>query len=109
MRLKTVLSKSEYDVAYMVSQGFIEKEIADKRFVSLHTIRAQTATIRKKLKARNAVDIARKFILSHENPKRLYIALVFLTIQSLTMIQVTENDMRRPKLRRAAYRISKIK
>lgn len=57
------LSKREMQVADLVHQGFIEKEIADEMCVSYETVRTHTKNIRKKLHARNAADITRIFLL----------------------------------------------
>lgn len=66
------LSEREYEVAAEISKGYSEKEIADRLCVSPKTINNQSYRIKRKLNARSAVDIARIFILSLDNPKKYY-------------------------------------
>lgn len=57
------LSEREMQVADLVHQGLIEKEIADELHISYETARTHTKNIRRKLNARNAADITRIFLL----------------------------------------------
>jgi len=95
--ITTLLTPTEYKVTSLVSQGWSEKEIASKRFVSEKTVHAQTYTIRKKLNARSAVDIARIFILSLDNPKKYFAALLFLLIQLSIVVNENDFDLRNSK------------
>lgn len=90
------LSAAEHKVADLVARGLTEKEIADKLCVSYKTIHAHTYNIRKKWDAKCAVDIARKFILSLENPKQYFAALTFLIIQFHIMVSFPQMELRRP-------------
>lgn len=90
------LSPSEYKVADLVARGLTEKEIADKLCVSYKTVHAHTYNIRKKWNAKCAVDIARTFILSLENPKQYFAALAFLIIQFHIVVDLPRLDLRRP-------------
>lgn len=69
------LSKAEMRVTREVARGYSEKEIADHLCVSYKTVRTHTYNIRKKLKARCAVDIARQYIQSLEDPKKFCITV----------------------------------
>ncbi len=57
------LSNREMQVAKLVQQGKIEKEIAEELCVSIQTVHTHTKNIRKKLNARNAADITRIYLL----------------------------------------------
>lgn len=97
MSLIDVLSPTETKIAELVARGFSEKEIADKMYVSPNTVHNHTYNIRRKWKARSAVDIARKFILSIENPKQFFISLLFITIQFHIFIVNDDIDMRKTR------------
>ena len=96
------LTKTEYKIAGLVAEGFSEKEIAAKLFVSYKTIHNHTYNMRKKLNARSAVDIARVFILNLDNPKRYFSAVLFLAIQFFIMSNTFNIDMRRVPTQRIA-------
>lgn len=93
------LTETEYKVAGFVACGFSEKEIADKMYVSPKTVHNHTYNIRKKIKARNAVDIAREFILSLDNPKKFFAAVMFLFIQLFMVFDSVDVEMRKAKSR----------
>lgn len=90
------LSKTEYRVAEYISRGMLEKEIADKMCISPATVHNHAYRIRKKWGARNAVDIARKFILSLEDPKNFFMALLLCGVQVTTTLTSPDIDLRQP-------------
>lgn len=90
------LSKQEYVVAELLTRGKTEKEIACELFISPKTVNNHKTNIRKKWDARNAVDIARKFILSLDDPKQFFAAMVFLTLQFYITFTSPDMDLRRP-------------
>lgn len=90
------LSKQEYVVAELLTRGKTEKEIAGELFISPKTVNNHKYNIRKKWNARNAVDIARMFILSLDDPKKYFAVLVFMTIQFHIVIQCHKMELRRP-------------
>lgn len=105
------LSKTELKIAHGISQGLIEKEIADKLCVSIHTVHAHAKNIRKKLNARNIADVTRIYILSLDNPK-LVLKSVFLLFLHFGIIwNDNSNEFRRvgSKLNRAAARNTKLR
>lgn len=89
------LTKTEYKVAGFVAAGYSEKEIADKMFVSPKTVHNHTYNIRKKLNARNAVDVARTFILNLDNPKQFFTVMAFLVMQLFIVFESVDVEMRR--------------
>lgn len=91
-----MLTKTERKIAHGISQGYIEKELADKFCVSVHTIHAHTRNIRKKLNVRNIADITRVYILSLERPKDVLKALFFVAIQVGIMVSDFIPDLRIP-------------
>ena len=56
------LSQREIQVADLIHQGFIEKEIAVELSISSYTVHTHLKNIRRKLSARNIADITRIFI-----------------------------------------------
>lgn len=90
------ITKSEMRIIERIAHGDSEKEIADKLFISPKTVHNHAYNIRKKLNARNAVDICRMFILSLENPKQFFITILFLLINANIMFSPDVIDLRRP-------------
>lgn len=106
MDLKAQLTPSEYQVAELVTRGYSEKEIASQRFVSENTVRTHTQNIRKKIGARSAVDVARQFILSLENPKHFFVAVFFFGVQGFIIAQNASIEIRKPhRVHRVARRV----
>ena len=94
--LSKILTERELEVAENVTRGMREKEISEALFVSLDTVRAHTYSIRKKLNARNAVDIARMFLQSIESPKKFVITIGFVLLQSHVIYNCASLDLRKP-------------
>jgi DNA-binding CsgD family transcriptional regulator len=95
-----VLSKAELRVAEQIAWGHSEKEIADKLCLSVATVHNHAYTIRKKLKARGAVDVARAFILSLDDPKKYFLAAFFLLIQASIIADLPKMQLRRAPVSR---------
>lgn len=91
-----LLTKTETKVAHGISQGLIEKELADKLCVSVHTVHAHARNIRKKLGARNMADITRMYILSLDNPKLVLRAVFFLVVQLGILWHDAQTELRKP-------------
>lgn len=90
------ITESEMKVIKRIAHGDSEKEIAERLFLSPKTVHNHAYNIRKKLNARNAVDICRIFILSLENPKQFFTAIIFLLINFNIMFSPDVIDLRRP-------------
>lgn len=90
------LSKQEYKVAELLTRGKSEKQIASDLFISPKTVNNHTYNIRKKWNARCAVDVARKFILSLDDPKSFFTVLIFLSLQGSIIFYSPDMDLRRP-------------
>ena len=90
------LTKTETLVAHATAQGYQKKEIADKMFVSEHTIHAHLRNIRQKWNAGNIADITRMYILSLDNPKLVLRAVFFLVIQLGIITADVHIDLRKP-------------
>jgi DNA-binding CsgD family transcriptional regulator len=95
-----VLSKAELRVAEQIAWGHSEKEIAEKLCISPFTVHSHAYTIRKKLNARGAVDIARAFILSLDDPKKYFLAAFFLLIQASIIAELPKMQLRRAPVSR---------
>jgi len=93
--MESCLSDREKSIARLLAWGYTQKEIADKLFVSNHTISAHLRNIYRKLAIHKETDLCRWWIFYEyaitDNPFKKIIA-VFLLVLSLTMI-MTENNM----------------
>lgn len=57
------LTKREYEVLELVVQGFSNEVIAEKLFISVHTVKAHLESIYRKLGATNKVQAAVSAVL----------------------------------------------
>lgn len=55
--LNSVLTEREYEIAVFVASGLTNKQIADKLFLSVRTVKAHLENIFKKLKIHNRVQL----------------------------------------------------
>jgi len=88
------LTKQENNIAELIAFGFSEKEISSKLFIAESTVHTHARNIRRKIDARSAVDVARFYIL--ENPKKFFVAVFFLLLQSFMMFHGQHYEMRKP-------------
>jgi len=58
------LSRREYEVLELLSQGYLDKEIADRLQISFTTVRSHVAHIFDKLHVRSRVEAATRFVQS---------------------------------------------
>lgn len=91
------LTRQEARVAHYIANGFLMKEIADKLFISIHTVKTHYEHIRSKLHAKNIAEVTRNYILSLDNPKDVLKMLPFLVIQLYVIFNDLPIDMRRVK------------
>lgn len=75
------LTKTESKYVHLLSLGLLEKEIADEMCVDPKTIHTHARNVRKKIGARNSVDVVRKYILSLEDPKKVLIGIFLLLLE----------------------------
>ena len=108
--MKANLTQTETKIAALISLGFLEKEIADKLYISHHTVHSHTKNIRQKLAARNIADITRIFILSLPNVSDLFKVVLFFVIQLHLVLNVSDFDMRLSKRNnsRSSARITRV-
>lgn len=93
----TELTATEKIVARFIANGFSEKQIADKMFLSVHTVHTHARNLRKKLNANNIADVTRKYILSLDDPKKVLISIILVILQ-LGNVVINDNlQMRRPR------------
>lgn len=90
------LTAQEFRIALKISQGYLEKEIADQLCISETTVHTHAYNIRKRNGLRNAVDITREFILSLDNPKKYFAALICLFVQLFIIVEDYQMDLRKP-------------
>lgn len=90
------LTKSEKEVAELITRGYQVKEIAAMLFKSPRTVTNQRVSISKKWNAPGMVDIARVFILQLDEPKKFFLCALFIAIQGFTSITSPDMPLRRP-------------
>lgn len=66
-----ILTQREKDVLLLIVNGYSEKEIADKLFLSFETIHSYTKQIRRKLNCNNTASLVRTAIQQHLYIKEL--------------------------------------
>lgn len=88
------LTNRENEIALQLTLGKTQKEIADCLYVSEHTVRNHLANIFRKTGARCAVDVARQYILSLDEPKHFYKSIGFLVIQLYMVFSIHSYDVR---------------
>lgn len=104
------LTNREKQITHLTAQGFIDKEIADKLFISSHTVHTYKKRIRTKLNAKNIADITRIYILSLPKPKDVLKAVLFLVIQLNIIFSGSDIDLRLQRPTRVQQaRIARIK
>lgn len=89
------LTDREIEVVHELALGFTEKEAASRLFVSAVTVHNHTYNMRKKTNCRSNLDLVVKFILSLENPKKYFAALLFMIIQFGVVVDVHQEEVRR--------------
>ena len=72
------LSKQENKVAHLAANGLLEKEIADKLYISPKTVHTHLRNIRSRIGARNMADLTRMYILSLPKASDVLKVLLFL-------------------------------
>ena len=107
------LSKTEYKVTHLVANGYTEKEIASKMFVSTHTTHTHLKTIRKKLGAKNIADITRIYMLrvlpKASDVLKAIVLSLFLALQVHIIFYQNDMDLRRSKTNRIVRVVRKNK
>ena len=102
-----ILTKQENKIAELIAFGFSEKEISASLFIAESTVHTHTKNIRKKNDARNAVDVARMYIL--ENPAKFFLASMFLVMQFFMIVTDEDFDARRQKTARRTVKTTKVR
>jgi DNA-binding CsgD family transcriptional regulator len=87
------LTNQENKVSELIAFGYSEKEISTALFISENTVHTHARNIRKKIKGRSAVDVARFYILN--NPKKFFIATMLLFVHLVSVFMVQDLQYRR--------------
>lgn len=94
------LSKRETELVDDLIKGLPSKQIADKNFVSIHTVHTHFKRVKKKLDAKNNVDVAIKYLQSLEDPtaylRKLTLSVFFIGLYAVLMLNSPDADLRRP-------------
>lgn len=101
------LTKRELQVADLIHQGYIEKEIADRLFLSPGTIHTYKKRLCHKMGARNIADITRIFILDLKRPRTILIMFFALSLQGLSML-MDNTDLRKPSRTKLSTAIGRV-
>lgn len=102
------LTKQERKIAHLIAQGNLTKEIADKLYISVHTVHTHVKSIRRKLHAHSIADITREYMLSLPRVTDVLKAALFLTIQFHIIFAADGTDLRRPRRMRSVTRITRV-
>jgi DNA-binding CsgD family transcriptional regulator len=95
-----LLTKQENRISRLIACEFAEKEIANKLFISYDTVHTHTRNIRKKLGAKNNVGIATRWLLSLDNPKAFFPAVLFLMLHLQIIFYNQGQELRKPNASR---------
>lgn len=100
------LTQRELQVADLIHRGYIEKEIAEKLYLSPGTIHTYKKRLCQKLGARNIADITRIYILDLKRPMAVLTMFFALLLHGIATI-TTIDEMRRPQAMRYIRGISR--
>ncbi|MGG5486296.1 helix-turn-helix transcriptional regulator [Gaetbulibacter sp. PBL-D1] len=92
-----ILSETEKEVCGFLAKGYQVKEIADMTCRSPHTIDTHIKNVKKKNSLSNIADIVREFILSLDEPKKFFKAMVvfaFITAQGFVTFCTDIKDIK---------------
>ena len=101
------LTRRELQVADLIHQGCIEKEIADKLFLSPGTVHTYKKRLFSKLGARNIADITRIYILDLKRPSTIAVMFFALSLQFVSMI-ADHSEFRKPVRTKLSAAIGKM-
>lgn len=100
------LTKTEIRIVHFIALGFSEKEIAEMLYIEPSTVHTHSRNARRKTDSRNAVDLARKYILSLDDPKKILIGILFLFIELFNIVGFDTNDVRAYKSEKSVSKVS---
>lgn len=98
------LTDQEKKIMYWLSWDLSEQQIADKLFISVHTVKTHKKNIRRKTGAFSDKGIVRMYVLAY--PKQFALALMLAFVQLFASVDV-DTDMQRTitqRISRAAKR-----
>lgn len=104
----SVLSNREFEVVTEVAKGFSAKEIATRLFLSVHTVVTHIKNAKNKTETRNSAGLTRWFVLSLDEPKKLFAAM-FLIIQISISLNADSTDFKRSERLRTRTSRTRIK
>jgi DNA-binding CsgD family transcriptional regulator len=102
------LTKRELEIADLIHQGFFEKEIAERLFVSPQTVHTHKKHIFQKMGARNIADITRMYILDLKRPLAIITMIFSLGLHGIATI-TNADEMRRPQAMRGVRSLSRTR
>ena len=93
------LTETEDKIATLVTLGYSEKIVADMLCVSPKTVNNHKYNIFRKNNLNNVADLVREYILSKEDPKKYFSALLCLVVQLFAVFTLsTQNINRKPRM-----------
>jgi len=108
-----MLSKRESELMVDLMKGLSAKQIAVKNFISTHTVNTHLKNMKRKLNAKNNVDVVVKYLQNLENPTaylhQMIVVVVFVFLQGFAIISNTDTAARRPISRVRISRVVNIK
>ena len=100
------LTKSEERVIKLKARGFLAKQICDKLYLSIHTVKMHTKNALKRNNVTNGFELVARYAITHPDLFKTVIVALFLSIQSFMIIDHTDYDLRRV---RKTTKIVKVK
>lgn len=91
------LSKSETEVVHLKALGYSEKQIANKRFRSIHTVKKQVKDALTRNAISNGFELVARYAANHPNMFKNAIVVLFLAIQGLMFVDFKEDNLKRTK------------
>lgn len=104
MRNKYIFSPRESDVLMKLTEGYVVKEVADELCISFYTADTHIKNAKKKSGASNMAQLIKFFVISN---KELFLSMVFVMIQSISIINDIDTE-RRVRTGRKTARISRV-
>ncbi len=101
------LTPCENEVLHLKAKGFIEKEIADRRCVSLNTVKAQTKSLIKKLRVSNGYEAVARYAAKNPDIFKHMVVAICMTAQSIGMFGTFQNEYRH--IRKHSNNVLKVK
>jgi DNA-binding CsgD family transcriptional regulator len=107
--MKLELTQCEIKVVEYKARGFSAKQICDKLFVTVHTIKQHTKNALRRNALANGFELVARYSANHPELFRNAVVIGFLCIQGLICLDVQNYDFKRSKSKAKTVRLFKAK